>query len=111
MTIHIVALAHECFVTGGGASGGAGFSSELAVIALSSSNPDSLETPCENQSGNGGIIRIALHAAGRRMENLVPASGWLSTSIVPACASTIALLIDRPRPAPPVPLARDLSAR
>ena len=42
-------------------------------------------------------------AAGRSKENVEPQPIWLSTRMVPPCASTIRRVSGRPRPVPPLP--------
>lgn len=48
---------------------------------------------------------------GSSTRKVAPSPGALVTETVPWCAATNADTIDRPRPAPPVSLVRDVSAR
>src|SRR5262249_51433980 len=41
-------------------------------------------------------------ASGKRMVKFAPPAGQFSTVMVPPCASTMRLTMERPRPAPPV---------
>lgn len=49
--------------------------------------------------------------AGKRTTNVAPVPGWLETSSVPPCASTMALEIASPKPARPCDVVRAASAR
>ena len=66
--------------------------------------PSMLETAHQRQNSSP-------YFAGNLTVNVLPAPGWLETSMPPPWASMIALQIARPRPLRPWIRERDLSAR
>ena len=57
-----------------------------------------------------GCFRVFDYAVGRVAVNVVPSSS-LFASMVPPCSSATSFAMESPRPKPPVPLVRALSAR
>ena len=75
-------------------------------------DPDSLmREAADTESGTEILTRFAKVRVGILIRKSDPLPGWLAALIVPPCASTIALAIERPIPAPPVARLRDESTR